>query len=116
MKNIFKGKFFSSICVLFHKIFEPGKVSPDSIVDGAEEIAAAINFAREVDKDVKAAGTDPANIAKALAASVKAHIGEIPASILNAKVEGEIITLCAEITGLDLALVESTIKTELGIA
>ena len=115
MANIFKKGLFASIAVIFHKIFPAGKVSSASIVNGAEEIAACVNFGREVYSDVKAAGNDPAKITEALATSIKAHIKDVPAALLTPANVTEISSVCSEICGEPLDSIEAIIKAELGI-
>ena len=115
MSKTLLGKGWAAVALFFHNHFAPGHVvTALDIIGIAAETAATINVGREIAADVKAAGTDPAKIAEALAASIKKHAPELPKDLQGQHLD-ELVQICAQISGLPLETIEAAIKTQLHI-
>ena len=107
------GIALANVWAWMHHLLPAGPITIADIEAKAAEGVTVINIGREIDADAKAAGTDPANVTEAIAASLIKHLPELPAEMQGTHAEEVLISWCHQVTGIDLTIIEASVKTAL---
>ena len=107
------GIALASAWAWFHHLLPTGKVTIADLQSKLEEGVTVINIGREIEADVKAAGTDPAKVTKSIADSLIKHLPELPEEMKGTHAEEVLIGWCHQVTGIDLSIIEAGVKAAL---